>query len=64
MVGQWWSHKKYIEHVKITKIDYKTNCVSFYWADVECVSGISGFIIRYYYNAKMTNDEIIKNIIK
>lgn len=64
-IGQWWTNKKVsFESIKITKINYKINCLSFNWGGVECVSNISGFCMRYYYNAKMTNDEIVREIIK
>ena len=63
--GQIWTTKSNLkENVRITKIEYKINCIKFIWQEIECVSSISGFQMRYFYNAKLTNEEIIKNIIE
>ncbi len=73
--GQIWTNDKYnYENVQITYINYRINCVSFILMpsdlihsinhNMEYVSNLSGFQIRYKYNAKLTNEEIIKNIIE
>ncbi len=63
-VGQIWTHKLYNDNAKIIEINYRTYCIKFDLGTAICVSNISSFQMRYFYNAKLTNEEIIRNIIE